>query len=68
MNKKGFTLTELILTIGLLAVIGLVIVTNMSGLLEKNKEKAKKFIHISLPIIELIILIVIAWYFINKKW
>lgn len=38
MNKKGFTLTELILTIGLLAVIGLVIVTNMSGLLEKNKE------------------------------
>ena len=38
MNKKGFTLTELILTIGLLAVLGVVIVSNMSGLLEKNKE------------------------------
>ena len=39
MNKKGFTLTELIITIGLLAVLGLVIVSNMSGLLEKNKEE-----------------------------
>lgn len=38
MNKKGFTLTELILTIGLLAVLGMVIISNMTGLLEKNKE------------------------------
>ena len=39
MNKKGFTLTELILTVGLLAVLGMVIVSNMSGLLEKNKDE-----------------------------
>lgn len=37
-NKKGFTLTELIVTIGLLALIGVVIITNMSGILEKNKD------------------------------
>ncbi len=36
--KKGFTLIELIITIGLLAVIGTVISTNILGTLDKQQE------------------------------
>ena len=38
MNKKGFTLIELIITIGIMVMIGLVIVTNMTGLFSKNED------------------------------
>lgn len=37
--QKGFTLIELIITIGLLAVIGTVIATNMTGTLSKRQEE-----------------------------
>ena len=37
--KKGFTLVEIIITIGLIAIIGTVIVTNMSGTLNAQKEE-----------------------------
>lgn len=39
MNKKGFTLVELVITIGLLGLLGMVIVSNMSGLLNKQQDK-----------------------------
>ena len=39
MNKKGFTLVELIITIALLGVLGMVIVSNMSGILNKEQDK-----------------------------
>ena len=43
-NKKGFTLIELITTIGLMILVGLVIVTNMSGILSKqNDEEYENF-------------------------
>lgn len=38
MNKKGFTLIELIITIGVMVLVGLVIVTNMTGLFSKNED------------------------------
>lgn len=38
-NKKGFTLVELIITIGLMALIGIVIATNMAGLFSKQNEE-----------------------------
>lgn len=38
-NKKGFTLVELIITIGLMALIGIVIATNMSGLFSKQNDE-----------------------------
>ena len=38
MNKKGFTLIELIVTIGIMILVGLVIVTNMSGILSKQND------------------------------
>lgn len=62
------SLNIVLIIFGLIVLGNFIIVVPYRILLEKNKEKAKKFIHISLPIIELIILIVIAWYFINKKW
>ncbi len=37
-NNKGFTLIELIATIGIMILIGLVIVTNMSGILSKQHD------------------------------
>ena len=40
--KKGFTLVEIIITIGLIAIIGTVIVTNMSGTLNAQKEELLK--------------------------
>lgn len=43
-NKKGFTLIELIATIGIMILIGLVIVNNMSGILSKqNDEEYESF-------------------------
>lgn len=38
-NQRGFTLIELILTIGVMAMIGIVIATNMTGLFSKNEEE-----------------------------
>lgn len=43
-NNRGFTLIELIATIGIMILIGLVIVNNMSGILSKqNDEDYKTF-------------------------
>lgn len=39
MKKKGFTLVELIVTIGIMALIGVVISTNMLGLFDKQADK-----------------------------
>lgn len=39
MNKKGFTLIELIITIAIMALIGIVISTNMLGLFSKQEDK-----------------------------
>lgn len=39
MNKNGFTLIELIVTIGIMALIGLVIGTNMLGMFSKEEDK-----------------------------
>lgn len=39
MNQKGFSLIELIITIGIMVMIGLVIVSNMTGLFSKNEDK-----------------------------
>ena len=42
--KKGFTLIELIITIALLGLIGTIIATNMTGILDSEQEKEyKKF-------------------------
>ena len=38
-NKNGFTLIEIIVTIGIMAVIGLVISTNMIGLFSSEEDK-----------------------------
>ncbi len=38
MNKKGFTLIELIVTIGLLCLLGAVIVTNLSSNLSSQQD------------------------------
>lgn len=38
MNKKGFTLIELIATIGVMVLIGVIIISNMSGLLSKQND------------------------------
>ena len=37
--KKGFTLIELIITIALLGLIGTIIATNMTGILDSEQEK-----------------------------
>ena len=37
-NNKGFTLIELIATIGIMILIGIVIVNNMSGLLSEQND------------------------------
>lgn len=39
MNKSGFTLVELIVTIGLMVLLGLVIVSNLSSNLTKEQDK-----------------------------
>lgn len=38
-NKNGFTLIELIVTIGIMILIGLVIVNNMAGFLSKKNDR-----------------------------
>ncbi len=38
-NNKGFTLIELIVTIGIMILIGLVIVNNMTGLFSNQEDK-----------------------------
>lgn len=38
MNKKGFTLTEIIVVIGLLAVIGVVIAVNLTNILGQEED------------------------------
>lgn len=38
-NKHGFTLIELLVTISIMVMVGLVIVTNMSGILSKNEDE-----------------------------
>ncbi len=38
MNKKGFTLIELIATIGIMVLIGVIIISNMSGLFSKQND------------------------------
>lgn len=38
-NKRGFTLIELIATIGIMVLIGIVIVNNMTGLLSKQNDE-----------------------------
>lgn len=38
-NNKGFTLIELIATIGIMILIGLVIVNNMTGVLSKKHDE-----------------------------
>ena len=40
--KKGFTLIELIITIALLGLIGTIIATNMTGILDSEQEKEYK--------------------------
>ena len=43
-NNKGFKLIEIIVTIGIMALIGIVIATNMTGLLsEQNDEDYENF-------------------------
>ena len=37
-NNKGFTLIELIVTIGIMILIGMIIVNNMSGLLSEQND------------------------------
>lgn len=37
--KKGFTLIELIVTMGLISLVGIVIVGNMTGLFSKEQDK-----------------------------
>lgn len=38
MKKKGFTLIELIITIGLIALFGIVIVNNLTGIFSKQQD------------------------------
>lgn len=38
-NNKGFTLIELIATIGIMILIGIVIVNNMTGILSKQNDQ-----------------------------
>ena len=38
-NKKGFTLVELLVTIGLIGLIGSVVAINMVGLSQKQEQK-----------------------------
>ncbi len=40
-NKKGMTLVEIILTIALLAVLGIIISINAVGMLNREKDKTK---------------------------
>lgn len=39
MNKKGFTLVELLATIALLAIIMMIAIPTVNGIIEKNKKK-----------------------------
>lgn len=43
MNKKGFTLVELMATVGLLAIMSLVIGVNITSILKTSKQNEEKF-------------------------
>lgn len=43
MNKKGFTLVELMATIGLLAIMSLVIGVNITSILKSTKQREENF-------------------------
>lgn len=43
MNKKGFTLVELMATIGLLAIMSLVIGVNITSILKTTKQREEDF-------------------------
>ena len=43
MNKKGFTLVELMATIGLLAIMSLVIGVNITSILKNTKQREEDF-------------------------
>lgn len=43
MNKKGFTLVELMATIGLLAIMSLVIGVNITSILKTSKQNEEDF-------------------------
>lgn len=43
MNKKGFTLVELMATIGLLAIMSLVIGVNITSILKSTKQNEEEF-------------------------
>ncbi len=40
MNNKGFTLVELIVTIGIMALVGVVIAANMTGMFAKEEDNS----------------------------
>lgn len=48
MNKKGFTLIELIVTIALLAIIAVISFVSITGMINKNNDKQCESLEVSL--------------------